>query len=136
MRLLIIGVLLVAFACGQKEDTFFESPEKLNDGVQTARPIDIGVSEDLLKMMQDSIEANAYPNIHSVLLMQDNVLVNEKYWLGNDQNRSTNFSGLTVHHRDSLHDIRSITKSITSAAVMIALDNGMPPGTHKIGYNR
>jgi CubicO group peptidase (beta-lactamase class C family) len=125
MKRLIISLSIVACACGQKENAFFESPENLNDGIQTARPIDVGVSADLLKMMEDSIEANAYPNIHSVLLMQDNVLVYEKYWSGIDHNRSTNFTGPTVHHRDSLHDIRSITKSITSAAVMIALEIGM-----------
>lgn len=125
MRLLIIGILVVSFACGQKKNAFFESPEKLNDGIQTARPVDVGVSEEYLKMMQDSIEVNAYPNIHSVLLMQDNILVYEQYWNGIDHNRSTNFTGPTVHHRDSLHDIRSITKSITSAAVMISFEKGM-----------
>lgn len=32
--------------------------------------------------------------------------------------------GLVKHDRDTLHDIRSVTKSIVSAAVMIALAHG------------
>ncbi|MFZ1453484.1 MAG: serine hydrolase, partial [Ferruginibacter sp.] len=51
-------------------------------------------------------------------------LVYENYWPGHDENRATDFIGTVQQGRDSLHDIRSINKSIVSAAVMIAIDQG------------
>jgi CubicO group peptidase (beta-lactamase class C family) len=125
MKTSIIIIFIFFYSCGKKEAVFFEHPEQLNDGIQTATLKDAGIDEELIKLMQDSIDAGAYPNIHSVLILHKNKLVYEKYWHGLDENRRTNVAGLTVHHRDSLHDVRSITKSITSAAVMIARQQGM-----------
>ncbi len=96
----------------------------MDDGIQTSTLTDVGIDEKLIKVMEDSIEKGKYPNIHSVLIFRNNKLVYEKYWAGLDQNRRTNSKGLTPHHRDSLHDIRSISKSITSAAIMIAFQQG------------
>ncbi len=108
----------------QHESSTINKPDQLDDGIETSTLIDIGMDEKLINAMQDSITDGGYPNIHSVLILYNNKLVYEKYWPGHDENRSTNFTGQTVHHRDSLHDMRSITKSITGTAIMIALDQG------------
>jgi CubicO group peptidase (beta-lactamase class C family)/pimeloyl-ACP methyl ester carboxylesterase len=104
--------------------TPYKKPDQLKDGIQTSTLTDVGIDAKLIKAMQDSITAGGYSNIHSVLILRNNKLVYENYWPGHDENRATDFAGMIDHHRDSLHDIRSITKSITSAAVMLALDQG------------
>jgi CubicO group peptidase (beta-lactamase class C family) len=124
MKQYIIFILIISYSCRHNETAFFESPEQLNDGIQTTTLKDVRINERYIKLLQDSINSGIYPNIHSVLLLRNNKLVYEQYWNGHDENRRTNFVGQTVHHRDSLHDIRSITKSITSAAVMLALNQG------------
>jgi len=125
MKKYITVFLLAIFnSCEQRENAFSNTPDQLNDGIQTTSLKESGVDENLIKAMEDSISANVYPNIHSVLILHDNKLVYENYWSGKDENRETDFIGPTNHHRDSLHDIRSITKSVVSAGVMIALEMG------------
>ena len=124
MKPLIIFLLILLNSCSHKERNFFESPEQLNDGIQTATLKEVGIDESIIKSMHDSITAGVYPNIHSVLILRNNKLVYENYWPGHDENRATDFIGTVKQGRDSLHDIRSITKSIVSAAVMIAIDLG------------
>lgn len=122
-RQLIIVAFAIFYSCNSIEHGI-ERPEKLNDGIETATPKDVGIDQRLIKLMTDSINLGAYPNIHSVLILHNNKLVYENYWPGYDENRETNFSGVVNHHRDSLHDVRSITKSVVSSAVMIALAQG------------
>ena len=122
-RQLIIVAATIFYSCNSIEHGI-ERPEKLNDGIETAMPKDVGIDQRFIKLMTDSINLGVYPNIHSVLILRNNKLVYENYWAGHDENRETNFIGVVDHHRDSLHDIRSITKSVISSAVMIALAQG------------
>ncbi|WP_296702288.1 serine hydrolase [Algoriphagus sp.] len=123
MKKLIIFLVVLFYSCNSVERGI-EKPEQLNDGVETGTPQEVGIDKELIMRMTDSINLGVYPNIHSVLIFRNNKLVYEHYWSGYDENRETNFIGFTNHHRDSLHDIRSITKSIISSAVMIALSQG------------
>lgn len=122
MRLIILSLFFFLYSCTEHEKSTFNKPDQLDDGIQTSTLIDVAIDEKLINAMQDSITDGSYPNIHSVLIFYKNKLVYEKYWPGHDENRTKNFTGHTIHHRDSLHDIRSITKSITGTAVMVALD--------------
>ncbi len=124
MKHSLIFLLILFYSCTQHKNITISKPEKLNDGIETATLTDVGINDKLIYAMQDSIDNGSYSNIHSALIFLNNKLVFEKYWSGQDENRIKEWTGFTVHHRDSLHDIRSITKSITSAAVMIALDQG------------
>jgi CubicO group peptidase (beta-lactamase class C family) len=101
-----------------------KKPVQLNDGIQTATLKDVGIDEKIVNAMTDSIIAGVYPNIHSVLILRNNKLVYEKYWAGKDEIRGTLFYDIRNHHRDSLHDTRSVTKSVVGAAVLIAHAQG------------
>ncbi len=109
----------------------YKKPDQLKDGIQTGTLKEVGLNEKILKAMHDSITAGAYPNIHSVLIFHNKKLVYENYWSGHDENRGTDFIGMINHGRDSLHDVRSITKSIVSAAMMIAIDQGEIKNVHQ-----
>lgn len=99
-----------------------KEPDQLSDGIATGSLSDVELDEDVIASMTDSINRQIYPNIHSVLIVYNDKLVYEKYWPGKDENRKTGYKGFTEHQRDSLHDIRSITKSIVSAAMMLAIE--------------
>ncbi len=120
----VIFSCLILLSCTGQPGLGLEQPPLLEDGIQVSTAREVGLDPAMLQQMEDSIEAGRYSNIHSVLILRHNRLVYEKYWPGHDQDRIRNWAGLAVHHRDSLHDIRSITKSITGAAVLIALEQG------------
>ncbi len=102
----------------------YKKPEQLNDGLQTGTLKEVGLNEKIIQSMVDSIVNGNYPNIHSVLIYRNNKLVYENYFPGRDQNRGRGDIGFVDHHRDSLHDLRSVTKSFVGAVVMIAIDQG------------
>jgi pimeloyl-ACP methyl ester carboxylesterase len=102
----------------------YKKPEQLNDGIKTATLKEVGLNEKIINALTDSIINGGYPNIHSILIICNNKLVYENYFPGNDAIRGIGFVGFTDHHRDSLHDQRSVTKSVVSAAVMIAIGQG------------
>jgi CubicO group peptidase (beta-lactamase class C family) len=82
-----------------------------------------GIDSSIIHSMEVAIGNGTYPNIHSVLISHHGKLVYEKYWEGKDEYWG-NDVGITIHAKDSLHDIRSISKSIVSACVGIAIQQG------------
>jgi CubicO group peptidase (beta-lactamase class C family) len=77
----------------------------------------------LIQAMQTAIENGTYPNIHSVLISRNNKLLYEHYWIGKDRKDGKDL-GVILHGADSLHAIQSITKTIVSACIGIALEQG------------
>ncbi|AWG23854.1 serine hydrolase domain-containing protein [Flavobacterium kingsejongi] len=98
--LAIIFLFTITFSFGQKQEK----------QLQISKSIKIDDGKELLNQMTDSILANHYQNIHSVLISSNDKLVYEHYFGG--------------YNRDSLHDSRSSFKSITSLLVGIAVDKG------------
>ena len=106
--------------CDQQE----EKQSAVNDeGIPVGSMAEVGIDSSIINKIDTAIINGTYPNIHSLLIVRDNKLVFEKYWPGNDE-RWGNDLGLIIHGKDSLHDIRSISKSIVSACVGIAIKQG------------
>ena len=120
----MLGWILILAACSEAGTLAMPKPDQLHDGIATSNLHAVGIDASLIGDMADSIASNAYPNIHSVLIFRNGYLVYENYWPGADENRRTGYKGPTQHHRDSLHDVRSISKSITGAAVLLAHHKG------------
>jgi len=85
-------------------------PAELDDGWKVASPAQFGAGVALLDSMNLRLEVGDYEGIHSVLVAKDGVLVFEEYFDG--------------HRHDTLHEIRSATKSIGSILTGIAIDRG------------
>lgn len=81
-------------------------------------PIDMNT--ELLKKMKGAIENLTYPNIHSVLIHHKGDLVYEEYFSGKDEAWGTDL-GIVHHTANTLHDLRSLTKSIVSICIGIAI---------------
>lgn len=117
---IIFFIIISLISCGQQEN----KPEQLNDGIETGTLKEAGLDARLINAMIDSIRNGNYTNVHSVLIFRKKKLVYEEYFPGNDEVRMKGSVGFVDHHRDSLHDIRSISKSVVSAMTMIAIDQG------------
>lgn len=121
--LLVLSIIL--FACADEKEKSFSSPEKLNDGLEVSSLSKEGFETNQINNLIDSIENGVYSNIHSLLILRNNKLVFEKYFAGEDAIVGTGKVGTRHHQLDSLHDIRSITKSIVGLAMLIAYDKGL-----------
>ena len=76
--------------------------------------------------MTDSIRSHPEFNVHAVLIERDGRLVYEEYFSGKDE-RWGQPLGIVTFTRATLHDLRSVTKSVVSALVGIASRSGAIP---------
>jgi CubicO group peptidase (beta-lactamase class C family) len=93
------------------------------DGIRIASMADVGIDSNVINRIDTAIQNGTYPNIHSLLIARHNMLVYEKYWAGKDESWGSD-RGVVMHSKDDLHDIRSISKSIVSACIGIAMHQG------------
>ena len=88
----------------------------------------VGLDARLLESMTEAIrKGEEFSNVHAVLIVKDGRLVYEEYFAGKDERYDSDGRWRTVEvafDRDTLHDIRSAGKSVTSALVGIALGSG------------
>jgi hypothetical protein len=103
-------------------------PAARNDGLPVGSvDEDKLIDRDALCKMTDRLVANA-ANIHSVLVVRGGKLLFERYFSGSDQIPSR-FYGSRVENvtfdADTLHNIKSASKSVASLAVGIAIDRGL-----------
>jgi CubicO group peptidase (beta-lactamase class C family) len=88
-----------------------KTPVDMHDALPVNSLKAAGLDERYLKLMVDSINANKITNTHSVLISRNGKLVYEQYFNGYDE--------------ATVHDLRSASKSISSAIVGIAMDKGL-----------
>lgn len=86
----------------------------------TAAPDEHGLDGERLAGWMASLRADNPGNLHAVLVVRDGVLVHEAYLEGPDENWGQPLGQVTFDE-DRLHDLRSVTKSVTSALVGMAL---------------
>ena len=99
-------------------------PAKLADGVNVAGLYERGMDTAQIINVTKLILSDTIPNIHSLLIFKDNDLVYENYFDGKDEKIGKKL-GYIQHNITDLHDCRSISKSVTSACVGIAVAKGL-----------
>lgn len=91
----------------------YQSPPLLNDDIPVASTHDVGLNTQLLEEVVRQIKDQAYVNVDALLIIKNNKLVLEEYFNG--------------YSRDSLHTLKSISKSVTGLLAGIAIDKGKIP---------
>ena len=91
------------------------------------RVVGQGVDAGIVGRLEREIGSGVYPNIHSLLIARHGKLVYEHYWPGKDEILGRDL-GVIAHSADSLHDLRSVTKSIVGACIGIAIAEGKIKG--------
>ena len=104
----------------------YQPPEQLEDGIDVGSLAGVAMDVTLLAEAVDGIENGRFGEIHALLIFKDGQLVFEEYFPGHDyQWDGPNFHGDWVNWNwDREHNIHSVGKSITSACVGIAIDEG------------
>jgi CubicO group peptidase (beta-lactamase class C family) len=101
--MVLLGFLFPFFSFGQGPNSHL-----LDDNWKISTPEAQGVdSRKLLEMFQD-IKAKGGSDLHSILIVKNGYLITESY--------------LPPYHKETLHNVKSASKSILSALVGIALE--------------
>lgn len=109
VSVLTLSITPNLFTSTQTQQEFvYKIPEKLDDGWQVSSLKKKGMDEVMITKLTNQIIQGKYKGIHSMLIVKSGNLVHEAYFGG--------------YHRDSLHKIHSITKSISSALIGIAIN--------------
>jgi len=114
-HLLIVCILI---SCDQQQ-----KDAKYEEGITIAAMDNAEFDPTIINKIDTAVTNGTYPNIHSLLIVKSGKLVYEKYWPGKDQSWGEDL-GIRNQGKDSLHDIRSISKSIVSACIGIAIQQG------------
>lgn len=130
-KMLSYFLLFFAFGfshCSKKAGGHTPSPPVANNRILTDAEVSslrsVGMDTLDMERMVKAIAANEYPNIHSVVIAKNKTVVFERYFPGKDENFGANL-GVVNHSKGTLHDIRSISKSVTSACIGIAFSQGL-----------
>lgn len=110
-------VLFLAGPLRAEGDYRYSPPPKLDDGWPVSTLEAEGMDTDIIVRMTDGVMEGRFQGIHSVLIVRNGALVHEAYF--------------GEYYRESLQTIFSITKSVTSALVGIAIDRGFIRGVHE-----
>ena len=102
----------------------YAPPEKLNDGIRVGTLKGAGLDKAKITAGTEEILKGTYPNIHSLLIFRKGRLVYENYFKGEDRERGVGAIGVVKHTRDTLHDMRSVTKTVVGLAVLHAASHG------------
>jgi CubicO group peptidase (beta-lactamase class C family) len=108
-----VATLLLILGCADSPTT--SAPD---DGWQVSRPAEQGLDSALLATLTGRINNGDYGEIHSLLIVRHDYLVYEKYFDG--------------YSSEALHPMYSVTKSVTSALIGIALDQGKLDGVDEL----
>ena len=102
------------------------SPTSLNDGWPTGTPESVGLDGSRLCGIAAKLAA-ANANVHGVVIVRRGRLVFEQYFAGQDQLWGTD-RGTYEFDANTKHDMRSVSKSVTSLLVGIAIDRELIRG--------
>jgi len=102
-----------------------QKPRQTNDGWETASLDRVGMDPGPLQSLLQLIDGTDDHMIHSILIVKDQKLVFEEYWPGADLVPESLGPVEKDFDRETLHYVASVSKSLTSARVGIALERGL-----------
>jgi CubicO group peptidase (beta-lactamase class C family) len=114
----LIPICLLAAMCftatvshGSPQQRYvYEAPEQLDDGWKVSTLEAEGMKADIITRFTNQVINGKLKGIHSILIVKNGSIVHEVYF--------------GPYHRESLHTLYSITKSVTSGLIGVAIDNG------------
>jgi CubicO group peptidase (beta-lactamase class C family) len=113
VSLLLLAAVLAFSACAVPQIASRldpQAPPRLDDGWQVSSLSAEGIDATAVARLEERIQEGAYNHVHSCLIVKNGALVYEQYFGG--------------FRREKTHRLYSVTKSVTSALMGIAIDRG------------
>jgi len=133
--LLISFLSLILVSCHPEPPSVYNyrPPADIGDGLNVGTLDEVNADSELLEKAIDSIYAGRYGEVHSILVFKDEKLVLEEYFTGHKYqwDAPNHHAELVTWDKDMMHACHSVTKSITSACIGIAIDEGFIESVHQ-----
>ena len=131
----IISLLLVLFVGCESEPAIqytYIPPENINDGFDVGSLDEVNIDLALIEKAVNDINRGKFKEVHSMLIFKDNRLVLEEYFQGHkyEWDAPNHHGELVTWDKSMSHHIHSVTKSITSTCIGIAIDEGFIESVH------
>ena len=124
--MLLLALVALSVPAWAEETKDCGAPVTLNDGWTLAAQAEVGLDAAKLCELDSFIAQWPEANIHAVVVVRNGKLAMERYFAGEDE-RWGDKLGRVTYGPDVKHDLRSISKSVTSLLVGIALGEGKFP---------
>jgi hypothetical protein len=131
--ILILSLLHVGCNFDTSGQYTYHLPEKLNDGLDVGTLNEVNIDHKYIEAAVNNILADKFNEVHSILIFRNNELVVEEYFWGHKWQWDAPY-----HHGENVtwnrtmsHNIMSVTKSVTSACIGIAIDRGFIESVHQ-----
>ena len=108
---------------GPAETWAYQVPPVTGDGWETASLADEGLSEAPFARLMADLQGIGSHDVHSLVVVKGGRLVFEEYFSGAKWSLAR-YTGEYGFDRDDTHNLASVTKSITTTLVGIAIDEG------------
>ncbi len=113
ITVVVLFLLISINSCKEEESIAsnhykYQLPEQKNDGWNVSSLSEVGMDVSVIEEIAENIINDQYKGIHSLLIIKDEFLVFEEYFKG--------------YNSEDLQHIFSITKSVSSSLIGIAID--------------
>ena len=129
----ILSLLLVGCQSEPSSPYTYQPPENISDGLDVSTLEEVNIDSELMEKLVNDINRDKYDEVHSLLVFRDDKLVLEEYFEGHKfQWDAPKAHGELVAWDDEMvHFAMSVTKSITSICIGIAIDQGFIESVHQ-----
>jgi CubicO group peptidase (beta-lactamase class C family) len=120
----LLAILVVGCSSTEPEigTWVYQQPERTGDGWQTTSLTNAGLDERRLALMMEILQQNPGHLVHGIVIAVDGALAFEEYFPGRTHPA---FGEVPVQFtRERKHGLSSVTKSVTSTMLGIAIDHG------------
>jgi CubicO group peptidase (beta-lactamase class C family) len=124
--MLLLALLALCLPASAQDTKVCGAPVASNDGWSIAGQAEVGLDPAQLCQLDAFIAQWPKANIHAVVVVRNGKLAMERYFAGEDE-RWGDTLGRVTYGPEVKHDLRSISKSVTSLLVGIALSEGKFP---------
>ncbi len=128
-------LLLLTIGCqfGPSVQYTYQQPEDINDGFDVGSLDEVNIDLTLIERAVNDINRGKFKEVHSLLIFKDNRLVLEEYFPGHKYqwDAHSHHGELVTWDEDTEHAVQSVTKSVTSACIGIAIDEGFIESVHQ-----
>jgi len=126
-------ILIVGCQSGPSIQYTYQPPENISDGLDVSTLEEVNIDSKLMEKLVNDINRDKYDEVHSLLVFRDDKLVFEEYFEGHKfQWDAPKAHGELVKWNKSMeHMVMSVTKSITSICIGIAIDEGFIESVHQ-----
>jgi CubicO group peptidase (beta-lactamase class C family) len=120
---------LLACSCQTFNNTAqykYQYPESLGDGLEVASLEEVQMGTRPIETAVNRILSGQYSEVHSMLIYKNDKLVVEEYFTGHDYQWDApgHYADLRSWDTDMPHYVHSVSKSVTSMLIGIAIDQG------------